>query len=139
MLKVIFDTNIWVSYFIGKKTTELTELILDFDLEVITSNTLILELSDVLQRPKIKKYLHRSKEEYLQIHIQLSLLKDVQPIYNNSPDPKDNFLFDLAIQEKANYLVTGDKKLFEVPPIKELIIITLSDFKNLLNLRLPEN
>ncbi len=80
MFRIVLDTNIWVSYFIGKKTLELTELILDNDLEVLTSETLIKELNEVLNRPKFVKYLNSPIHEYLQIHLQLSILKDVEPI-----------------------------------------------------------
>lgn len=106
---------------------------MDNDLEVLTSETLIKELNEVLNRPKFAKYLNSPIHEYLQIHLQLCVLKDVEPFFVGSPDPKDNFLFDLAIQEHASYLVTGDKKLFEIGEIKGLTLISLSEFKTLLN------
>jgi len=33
------------------------------------------------------------------------------PTYLNSPDPKDNFLFDLALQTKSEVIVTKEKVL----------------------------
>jgi len=42
----------------------------------------------------------------------------------------DKFIFDLAIQGKANYLVSGDKKVLETPlKSKTLTIISLTTFK----------
>lgn len=102
-------------------------------MEVLTSEVLIKELNEVLNRPKFAKYLNSPPQEYLQLHLQLCILKDIEPFFIDCSDPKDNFLFDLAIQEKATYLVTGDKKLFEVKEIQGLKIITLLEFKELFN------
>ncbi|MEJ7736628.1 MAG: hypothetical protein WKF97_04305 [Chitinophagaceae bacterium] len=34
-----------------------------------------------------------------------------QPQFNDSPDPKDNFLFDLALQTGSEVIVTQEKAL----------------------------
>ncbi len=52
--KSILDTNIWVSYIIKSKFEELVKLIIDNDLEIYTSQELIAELYEVLNRPKLK-------------------------------------------------------------------------------------
>ncbi|WP_339903769.1 putative toxin-antitoxin system toxin component, PIN family [uncultured Cyclobacterium sp.] len=44
-------------------------------------------------------------------------------------DPKDNFLLNLAIDGKADYLVTGDKDLLILEKLKNTRIIT---FRSLL-------
>ena len=43
-------------------------------------------------------------------------------------DIKDNFLLNLAIDGKANFLVTGDKDLLILEKIKKTQIITMTDF-----------
>jgi len=43
-------------------------------------------------------------------------------------DPKDNFLLSLAIDGKADYLLTGDKDLLELKQIQQTKIQTLTDF-----------
>lgn len=35
-------------------------------------------------------------------------------IYRFSPDPKDNYLFDLAVQRNCNFIVSDDKELREM-------------------------
>jgi len=58
---------------------------------------------------------------------------ETKPLFHDCPDPKDNFLFDLAIQGKANYLVSGDKKVLETPLKSEtLTLTTLTAFKTIL-------
>jgi predicted nucleic acid-binding protein len=51
-------------------------------------------------------------------------------LFKDCSDPKDNFLFDLAIQGKADYLVSGDKRVLETPlENKTLKLRTLTTFK----------
>ena len=48
------------------------------------------------------------------------ILFETIPTFTQSPDPKDNFLFDLAIQTNSDILVTQEKALlnFENSPVK---------------------
>ena len=43
-------------------------------------------------------------------------------------DSKDNFLLNLAVDGKADYLLTGDSDLLVVKKIKKTKIITWTDF-----------
>ena len=43
-------------------------------------------------------------------------------------DAKDNFLLDLAIDSKADYLVTGDSDLLELKEIQKTKIVIFSLF-----------
>ena len=88
---------------------ELVNFIYKNDLNIFTNNTLIAELEDVLNRPKIKKYIKIPVNELIDFHRDLCIFHKTIPFYQGSPDPKDNFLFDLAIQTNSIYVVTGDK------------------------------
>ena len=67
-------------------------------------------------------------QEYIAFHSSLTILIETEALYQSSPDPKDNFLFDLAFKTNCEALVTGDKKLLELDSIDNVAIITLSDF-----------
>ncbi len=43
-------------------------------------------------------------------------------------DPKDNFLLSLAVDGKADYLLTGDKDLLVIKKIGNSEIKTISEF-----------
>jgi len=63
MLKLIIDTNIWISFLIGKSLKGLQYFLQDNRFQIITSNEQISELVDVLSRPKLQKYF--SKEQVI--------------------------------------------------------------------------
>lgn len=130
-LKLVIDTNVWISFFINNKFVELTELILNQNHTVFTSFQLKFELETVLMRPKFSKYLKKSISEYTTLHNNLTETKVIIPSYTNSPDPDDNFLFDLAIQHNGDFIVTGDKLLLNFKHKENFKIITLKTFKEL--------
>lgn len=49
---------------------------------------------------------------------------------HQSRDVKDNFLLSLAVESKADFLVTGDEDLLVIKKIKRTKIVTWNDFIN---------
>lgn len=127
----ILDTNIWVSFFIKARFEELVNLIFDHELQIYSCQELIDELEAVLSRKKFANYLTLPVLEYVNFHRELVTIVEIQVLYQDCPDPKDNFLFDLALQSEAKIIVTGDKILLDLPQNKEIQIIPLSTFKKL--------
>jgi len=55
--KTVFDVNIWVSYFLKGKFTELVDMIANYNVEFFRAKELTEELLSVISRDKFKKYL----------------------------------------------------------------------------------
>lgn len=130
--RVVIDTNVWISYFIGGRSSELAHLILDNALVVLTSQELVVELTEVLGRQKFSKYLTLPISEYISLHLDLTTRVSIVAKFDESPDPKDNFLFDIALQHRARYLVTGDRKLQAMQRVKFVEVVSLTAFRGLL-------
>jgi len=127
-IRTVFDTNNWVSYFIGKRTDEIVEMT-ERNVVFLHSMPSVEELKEVLSRKKFQKY-NFDIEDLMLFYTQISEFVKTKALFKNCPDPKDNFLFDLAIQGKADYLVSGDKKVLETPiNIDKLKVTTLTSFK----------
>jgi putative PIN family toxin of toxin-antitoxin system len=124
----VFDTNIWVSYMIFAKYDEL-ESMLTNNVNFLRSAPSLAELREVISRKKFQKY-NVDVENTIAFYINLAEFCETKPLFQDCPDPKDNFLFDLAIQGKADYLVSGDKKVLETPIDNEILkLTTLTAFK----------
>lgn len=127
--KAVFDTNIWISYFLGGKITELTEMVLFHEVSLYRAKELTNELKTVLSRKKFSKYLTLPMGRYLSMYENLTRLIEIEQSFEGCRDPKDNFLFDIAYQSSSDYLVSGDKDILETPIIPPLQVVTLSEFK----------
>ena len=60
-VKVIFDTNVWISFLIGKRLYKIKQYILDGRIQIITCEQLITEIRLVTGREKMKKYFASSQ------------------------------------------------------------------------------
>lgn len=53
-VKVIFDTNVWISFLIGKRLSKLKQYISDGRITIITTEQLLTEIKIVTNREKFK-------------------------------------------------------------------------------------
>jgi len=129
-LKIILDSNIIISaLFFGGKPHKILNLILNKEIVGIISPYIIFEIKDVLRRRKFEideekiEEVEKLLKKYFQI---LSPETQVDRIKNNHPDNK---ILALAIDAKADYLITGDKKhILPLKKIKKTKIVSAEEF-----------
>lgn len=124
-LRVIFDTNIWISYLIGKHLSQITDAIFTNRIQILYSDELMDELVTTLRRPKLQVFI---TEHQINKVVQLLkhkgyriIVKQIEPVCR---DPKDDFLLALALYGQADYLVSGDKDLLDLLSHHDTLICT---------------
>ena len=123
--RIILDTNLWISFLISKKFTDLDNLIKTEKVVLIFSNELLEEFIEVAKRPVIKKFFPKKDvEKLLDIFDQFADLIHVTSNLDLCRDEKDNFSLNLSVDGNADYLVTGDKDLLVLKKIKKTKILT---------------
>lgn len=133
-MKIVIDTNIWISFLIGKTLKKLKDLIFEEKVIILTSEEQIEEVIAVLQRNKFKKYFNNNDiEELLYLIYKTCKIVDIKERVNICRDKKDNFILDIAINGKADYIVTGDKDLLILSSFRGTKIITFSEYDNILS------
>jgi putative PIN family toxin of toxin-antitoxin system len=129
-VKVIFDTNIWISFLIGRRLAKIKQYISSRSITIIITEQLLLEVEVVTNRDKLKKYFPKeSVKELIELLETIGVNVEIEPTHFISRDPKDNFLLDLIDVSQADYLVTGDKDLLEHNPFKTAQILTPDEFE----------
>ena len=129
-LKVIVDTNIWISFLIGKSLKGLQEHIDSETIQIITCDEQIQELITVFRKPKIKKYFSPQQiNDFFDLFDELSLNIAIKTKIYACRDGKDNYLLSLAIDSNADYLITGDIDLLILTSIENTNIIKFIDFE----------
>lgn len=127
--RIILDTNLWISFLISKKLELIDGLISDGKIKLIFSKELINEFISVAKRPKFKKYFSDvDLKEILRLFDSYGILVNVEIEVNECRDEKDNFLLALAVESKANYLITGDSDLLSLEKIEKTKILTWNEF-----------
>jgi putative PIN family toxin of toxin-antitoxin system len=128
-MRLILDTNLWISFLISSKYEKLDELLFNQKCKLLFSKDLLEEFVTVAKRPKLRKYISRDElEDLLETIDEVADFVNVTSNISECRDPKDNFLLSLAVDGKADYLLTGDKDLLVLKIIGETEIRTLSEF-----------
>lgn len=118
MREIIIDANVWVRF---ARYQNLQPLLTRFDFHYllpVINNYLLSEVFDALVENKwmtekvaLKTILFIAK---------VSLNTAGSAVYRLSPDPKDNYLFDLAVQNNCAFIVSDDGELlsFTLQPVE---------------------
>ncbi len=132
-VRVIFDTNVLISFLIGKRLSFIKNYISNGQITIVTTGQLLKEIRKVTSREQLKKYFpQESVAELLELLETIAEKVEIKPTHFLSRDPKDNFLLDLIDFSKADYLVTGDKDLLVHNPFKSATILTPAIFEKAL-------
>jgi hypothetical protein len=125
---IILDSNLWISFLISKNFSRLDKYIEDERITLIFSKELIEEFIEVTSRPKFKKFFNNQDIEILLDKFDLyGKLVDINSDIQDCRDIKDNFLLNLAVDGKADFLVTRDDDLLVLKRIKNTKIITFKE------------
>ena len=128
-IRIILDTNIWISFLITKSMKGIDRLIFNDKAVLLFSDELMTEFIDVTSREKLIPYF--TKEDIASL---IDLIEEYAEIIKvNSKvdacrDKEDNFLLSLAKDGKSDYLITGDKDLLVIESFGKTKIISLTDF-----------
>ena len=131
-MKVIIDTNLWISFLIGHQTQLVRRMLTDMRFDVYVCARLIEEVIGVATRDKIRKYVTQADIDDLLAIInafcQLAIIRIEAPA-TAIRDPKDLYLLSLAETIGANYIVSGDADLTDLGQYHQTRIMKLADFK----------
>ncbi len=119
--KVVFDCNIYLQALIKETgpAAACLDLFENGAIQLYVSEALLIELRDVLTRPKLQQRYSRLTEARADLLIaslreRAKLLKTVPLVFHYSRDPKDEPYLNLAIAAGATYLVSRDDDLLDL-------------------------
>jgi hypothetical protein len=132
-MKVVIDTNIWISYLLGGLLQRIDEKILSKEIKAVVSDETLKELSEVLSRPRFKNIFtaERIKELFSLLDSYAIVVSPSQKV-SACRDEKDNFLLEVALEGKADYLITGDEDLLVLNVFHNTKIVRPKDFEEML-------
>jgi len=132
-LKVVLDTNIWISILLNKTLAdEFLPLLRSGKIEVCISRALVKELARVISYPKIDALLRKGDVEPLValagIVKSTTLVRTKPTVREVRKDPADNRVLECAFYAKAKLIVSGDAHILELGEFKGIKIMTARKF-----------
>ena len=120
-IKSVFDCNIiWQSFFFGNGVAAKCKKLVDNEVVILfLSGDVLEEMREVMTRPeflaKFQTVTETMVERYLEQLAKKSVfIHSVPKIFTLSRDPDDEPYINLAIESKADYIVTRDKDMLDL-------------------------
>lgn len=128
--RLVVDTNIIVSGLVTSNTppAQILDAVQSKKIVLLVSDEVVVEYLRVLQYPHIRKYKKISDEMVSVLtafFVEESERVEVLSTIQKSKDPDDDKFLSLAVEGRADFLITGDKgDLLSLKAIEEIPIIT---------------
>ncbi len=127
-VKVVFDTNVWISIFMKKILSQEYDKILNQATSVYISKDILMEISKVLTYPKINQTLNACEIDARQILRMIAANSTIVypkiKVHIIEEDPQDNRILECALAAGAKFIATGDKHLLKLSQFKQTKILT---------------
>ena len=134
---VIIDTNLWISFLIGKKLSVMRKLFTNPEIKIYACNELLDEFADVSLRLKIRKYITDDDVEatYKLMDRYCTFASIDKKAVSFVRDKKDLYLLSFAETVSADYILTGDKDLLTLASHQQTKIVTYKEFSSIIELQ----
>jgi hypothetical protein len=141
-MKVLFDSNLWISFMIGKRLSTLADVLCRHDVEVYICEQQLDEIRNVIARHKFDNIISAETRYYFyEMVYDVCFFTDITiEAKSDIRYPKNLYLLSMAESVPVDYIVSGDKDLTDlkehagIPILKysELIIMLNSKNKSLM-------
>ena len=128
-MKILFDTNLWISFMIGKRLSSLADLLCRHDIEIYISEQQLDEIRTVIARPKFDKLISAETRYYFfEMVYDVCLFTDITiEAESDIRDPKDLYLLSMAESVPVDYIISGDKDLTDLGSHADIPILKYSE------------
>ena len=135
-MKILFDSNLWISFMIGKRLSSLADVLCRHDVEVYISMQQLEEIRTVIAREKFDKLISAETRYYFfEMVYDVCFITDITvEAKSDIRDPKDIYLLSMAESVPVDYIVSGDKDLTDLHQHAGIPILKYVDLLELLNI-----
>ena len=134
-IKIVSDTNVVISAAVSSdgNPAEIFELLLLGKIKNFTSDEIINEIKEVMEREKIRSRLTLYNRRFIIDNFEKFSVKIIPKIKNDiiKEDPKDNKFLDCAVSANTGYIISGDEHLLSLKEFKGIKILSPAEFVKL--------
>ena len=129
MIRVVVDTNVFISSFFGGNPRKIIDLRKSGEITLCLSGPIVDEYIKVLRRLGLQN--EKELEELLSLFahgFHLIFTAKTPKISVVVEDPDDDKFFECAVALKAKYIVTGDKAVKRVEDYMNIKVVSPAEF-----------
>lgn len=131
--RLVLDSNVWISAFLfGGKPAAVINLARKGHVRILMSTDLILEIGRALRYERLRRILERSKRSTETIVAQILAVTQLVETKSQrswiTQDPADDIVLNCAVENSADYVISGDQHILRLKRIDGLEILTPTEF-----------
>jgi uncharacterized protein len=97
--------------------------------QLLASDATIMELADVLGRPKFDSYITiQERQQFLRVFNRITERIPITRVIQACRDPKDDKFLELAVNGAAQLIITGDADLLALHPFRGIDILAPASY-----------
>ena len=134
-MKILFDTNLWISFMIGKRLASLADVLCRHDVEVYVCEQQLDEIRGVIAREKFDCLISPETRYYFfEMIYDVCRFTDITvEAKSDIRDPKDLYLLSMAESVPVDYIVSGDRDLTDMKQHAGIPILKFTELIDRLN------
>lgn len=128
--RIVFDTSVLISGALTTTSTPARALEMAVAKgDLLASTETLRELTEKLLSPKFDAYVSREQREALLMRLApLVEIVTILQTLHASRDPKDDKFLDVAVNGRADVIVTGDRDLLALHPFRGIAIVAPAEY-----------
>lgn len=136
-MKILFDSNLWISFMIGKRLSSLADVLCRHDVEVYICEQQLDEIRKVIAREKFIKLIPAETRYYFfEMVYDVCFFTDITiEAKSDIRDPKDLYLLSMAESVPVDYIVSGDRDLTDMKQHAGIPILKYAELLDILGIK----
>lgn len=115
-MKILFDSNLWISFMIGKRLSSLADVLCQHEVEVYICEEQLNEIRNVIAREKFNNLIPaETRYRFFEMVYDVCFFTDITvEAKSGIRDPNDLYLLSMAESVPVDFIVSGDKDLTDL-------------------------
>jgi uncharacterized protein len=124
--RIVVDTNVLVSRLLVPASVPGRAVRRAVDSgQLVVSEATLEELASVLGRPKLDPYLSiADRQEFIRLLGRIAEMVPIVRVVRACRDPNDDKFLEVAVNGRADLIITGDRDLLELTPFMGIAIVS---------------
>jgi uncharacterized protein len=127
--RIVVDTNVLVSRLILPQSMPAQAVRRALESTLLFSEATMNELADVLSRGNFDPYVaRRDREQFVRELCTIGEFVPIIQLVRDCTDPNDNKFLEVALNGRADVIITGDAELLALNPWRGISIVSPADY-----------
>jgi len=128
--RIVIDTNVYLSHVLNLYSVPSRAILRAMNsAEILISSAIAAEIVEVVNRPKFDRYVRPAiRQATLSKILSIATLVEPSLSVRACRDPRDDKFLELAVDGRADLILSGDRDLLVLSPFRGISVVTPTQY-----------